>query len=171
MSYAGKTRGNSDPLTGEWHGGIERLKRLGLPYIVIEDFNSARPKGQRKPIPARLHSATVEGRLGGHAFSAAFQKYCEPPKPANAPLPYEEKHWWANDWAEREMRALFPRDGDMVDIILWVRRDGRAWPDALEGSNRTIGEVKVVMRHMAKHCQAIMRMNAQRVQRKEERAA
>lgn len=161
-TYLGKTGANSNPVTGEWHGGKARLDRMGIPYIVLERIETRhRKKPNAEPIPTRLHRNEVEGHLGGAAFSSAMLRYLDG-KEAKQPAPslnYAEKHWWAGEHAEREMRAYFP--ADIVDVVLGVFRDGMAWDMAMQRTARGYPEVKVAMRQMKNHCRAVIRQQRQ----------
>jgi hypothetical protein len=144
---AQEIRAVRNPITGEWHGGRARLEALGLPYIVLKDW--AKPQRQTiLAVPQKLHTQQSEGHLGGLFHTSAMRKYMHAEKDKPAPsLSYAERHWWAGEDAERELRASFPPA--LVDIVLSVRRDGRAWDEALKGTNFSFRDVKTVMRRMA----------------------
>lgn len=157
-TYLGKTAENSDPVTGEWHGGARRLERVGIHYIVLGTVDTRnRKKPDLRAVPTKLHRNVVEGHLGGQVFSRAMLRFVdEDDMKSNAPtLTWAEKNWWVGEAAEREMRAYFP--ADIVDTVLAILRDGQSWDDAMLASDRNIKEVKVIFRQMRRHCRAVLR--------------
>lgn len=151
-----KTSLNSDPLTGEWHGGMRRLSYLpGAVVMQVRDYDPSRREFPHQPIPLRIHSHVVKYHLGGPELSPDMSRYWNGPLAPPPARSYAHNHWWTPEWAERELRAFFPAEA--VDIVLAVRRDGVSWDDAMIGASMAMGDVKWQMRRMAQHCRRVLK--------------
>jgi hypothetical protein len=117
--------------------------------------------GYRVALPLRLHVGTPDG-IGAPRSSPQMQKYWGElwnGKPKQAAATYQETHWWALPWAERELFAYFPAEAVM--IVLAVHRDGQSWDAAMQGSSMATADVVTLKREMARHIRQILRTSQQ----------
>jgi hypothetical protein len=162
-----KISAGSDPVTGEAHGGVARLERLGVPYIVLHDHDPARHKAHRSNIPYRLHSRQEERvhredgptgdlseRLGCHVFSPDFLDYLSEGEKSDA---RKAREWWhdAVIVAALDAHILTERPAFSLDELNIALNYKRGYNDHLGGHtpywiDRAVARVaRYVSRHLA----------------------
>ena len=146
------------------------------PYIVVRNYaklrtcmNHGEYEAKLDCIPNdihRLHGDTIENRcsqdgLGAPQWTKAFKQYIRVNELLQSPAERRAEHlytfWWEHANAEQELYAQFP--SDVVDAVLFVRRDGGDWYDA---ASRIGKDIQFLVRRERKMAKYIRSLNSNR---------